>query len=168
MPNGRFTALAARRLYRLDPCTQRVTTASIPDHAYDLVVTSRGEVLVVANPSWPSPGATSGVWLVDTTPAARHREVVQLVGPSGPLVLDASENLYYAVQSATPVTIAIYDAAGRLVRPFADQVLLGQGAVSWDGKTSARIQAAAGVYFFRLAPNGTPGQEQVRRVTLVR
>jgi hypothetical protein len=69
-------------------------------NTFDVAVTRKGEVLVVANPKWPARGATSGIWLMDTA-QGKHREVIQLAGPSGPLVLDAQGNLLYALQPST-------------------------------------------------------------------
>jgi flagellar hook assembly protein FlgD len=62
--------------------------------------------------------------------------------------------------------MAIYDATGRMVRRLLNQVLSGPGMVTWDGKTASGGPAPAGIYFLRLVPSH--GQEQVRRIALVR
>ncbi|MBL9076873.1 MAG: hypothetical protein JNL08_05185 [Planctomycetes bacterium] len=52
-------------------------------NAFDAV--ARGaDLLVTANPTWPAAGAHAGVWLLG--PGRVPREILPLVGPSGPLV----------------------------------------------------------------------------------
>ncbi len=81
-------------------------------NSFDVAVTQQGDVLVVANPKWPASGAASGVWLMDLN-QGNHREVIQLSGPSGPIVFDAMGNLLYAVQ---PSSFPAPKGSVRLVR----------------------------------------------------
>jgi hypothetical protein len=57
-----------------------------------------------------------------------------------------------ASRGRVPVTLRVYDVAGRLVRTLVDEersagVL---HAVSWDGRDHAARRVASGVYFYRL------------------
>lgn len=93
-----FTDLQADLLWRHDLRSGAVRSMPVPRFAFDLARAADGSLLVVANPRWPMPGANSGVWLVDA--GGNHREIVQLVGPSGPLAFAAGGDLLYAAQSA--------------------------------------------------------------------
>lgn len=88
------------------------------------------------------------------------------LGDAAPNPFRTSTALEYSAPAATPVTIAIYDAAGRSVRQLGEEVLSGPGSVTWDGRTAAGARAPAGTYFLRLVPE--QGAEQVRRITLLR
>ena len=72
---------------------------ALPANTFDLETTLGGTVLAVANPAWPAPGAASGVHVVASgTPP---REIIRLVGPSGPLLIDRlSGDLFCAVLGA--------------------------------------------------------------------
>jgi hypothetical protein len=61
-------------------------------------------------------------------------------------------NLRFAVPSAAPVNLAVYDVSGRLVRTLVSVASHDAGvhAVSWDGRDSRGVEVAAGVYFARL------------------
>jgi hypothetical protein len=57
--------------------------------------------------------------------------------------------------AAQPVTLRIYDAAGRLVRSLLDGPLgPGHHIAVWDGRNDAAEPAASGVYFCRLTAAG--------------
>lgn len=88
----------AALLWRHDLISGAVRAQPLPHQAFDLARAGDGSLLVSANPRWPAPGAHSGVWLLDA--GGNHREIVQLLGPSGPLVFDARGDLYYGLQSA--------------------------------------------------------------------
>jgi flagellar hook assembly protein FlgD len=58
--------------------------------------------------------------------------------------------------------LAIYDAAGRLVRVLADgDQLGGVHSAVWDGRNDRGGRAAAGVYFYRLRVDGASLTRQV-------
>ncbi|MEY4674198.1 MAG: hypothetical protein RL148_1982 [Planctomycetota bacterium] len=77
-----------------------VTIQGVPN-VFDLAPAPNGTVLASANPTWPAPGANSGVWVLGTGSAPRL--LLQLQGPSGPLCLDASGNLLVAeIGTAVP------------------------------------------------------------------
>ena len=62
----------------------------------------------------------------------------------------------YSVKEAGPVTIEIYNVAGRVVRTLLDTELDAgaNGFVTWDGTTEAGERCASGVYFYRIAAPG--------------
>jgi hypothetical protein len=61
-----------------------------------------------------------------------------------------------AVGSAVPVTIRVFDVAGRLVRTLAHNAsAAGPTRYIWDGRSEAGRRLAAGVYFLRLQAGNT-------------
>jgi hypothetical protein len=93
-----YTDFQADTLWELDIATGARRASSVPRNAFDLARAPGGALLVAANPLWPAPGWRAGIWLVDR--AGGHRELIQLGGPSGPLIFDADGNLLYALQSS--------------------------------------------------------------------
>ncbi len=73
----------------------------------------------------------------------------------------------YELPQAAPVTLRIYDAAGRLVRTLLAEtpVPAGRNDVVWNGLDDAGRQAASGVYLYRLE---TPSHHGHGRMTLVK
>ncbi len=66
----------------------------------------------------------------------------------------------------TPVQLSIYDVEGRLVRSLIDAKLPpGEFEARWDGRTNGGGQAAAGVYFYRLA---TPEVTETKKMVLLK
>jgi flagellar hook assembly protein FlgD len=67
---------------------------------------------------------------------------------------------------ARPVTVAVYDVAGRLVAQLAKDVLdPGRHSITWDGTGANGRQAPAGVYWVRVTAGG---EIAAARLTLVR
>jgi hypothetical protein len=73
----------------------------------------------------------------------------------------------YELPSPARVTLAIYDAAGRLVRTLVrDRDRAGGGhAAAWDGRDDGGRLVASGAYFYRLEAGG---ETMVRRMVLLR
>jgi hypothetical protein len=81
--------------YHLDPNTGQVlATFAVPRNSFDAVSLPSGAVLCSANPLWPAGGATTGVWLA--SPGQPPRQLLALLGPSGPLALAANGDLVVA------------------------------------------------------------------------
>lgn len=81
------------RAFDLQQFTLR-TVCSGPANAFDAVALPGDRVLLSANPLWPAAGAHSGVWLA--APGLPARELLPLVGPSGPLLVDHRGDLIVA------------------------------------------------------------------------
>jgi hypothetical protein len=79
---------------------------------------------------------------------------VARVYPARPNPFNPATSIEFDVpgQGARPVSIAVYDAAGRLVRDLLEgPVESGHHAITWDGRGGRRRVLGAGVYFLRAA-----------------
>lgn len=85
----------------------------------------------------------------------------------GPNPFGATTALVYSVASpGTPVSVRIYDAAGRLVSTLVDgKETAGRHVVEWGGRDDRGYRVAAGVYFCKMSVGGT---ESVRKLVVVR
>jgi flagellar hook assembly protein FlgD len=64
-----------------------------------------------------------------------------------------------------PVTLVVYDGAGRAVRTLVDEPLAaGRYEVAWDGTTDDGRSVPSGVYFARMEAGGAP---EVQKLTLL-
>lgn len=93
-----FTNFNTSRFYRHS--LQAGLTTSFPGikNAFDVDLTRQGHILVSANPNWPSSGAETSIYALDPR-NGNHRKLIQLTGPSGPLLATPSGGLLYAIQS---------------------------------------------------------------------
>lgn len=102
IPSGRavlvFTNFNTNRCYQRDLRTNLTSSFAGIKNAFDVDVTRQGDILVTANPNWPSTGAKTGIYLLDPL-YGRHREIIRLAGPSGPLLITQNGDLLYAIQS---------------------------------------------------------------------
>jgi hypothetical protein len=73
----------------------------------------------------------------------------------------------YSVREAGPVTIEVYNVAGRVVRTLLDKELEAgaRGSVVWDGADDRGDRCASGVYFYRLV---APGFAETRRMVMLK
>jgi hypothetical protein len=70
----------------------------------------------------------------------------------------------YTVKEAGPVTIEVYNVAGKVVRTLLDTELEGgaSGFVTWDGTNDGGERCASGVYFYRInAPQFTESHKMI-------
>jgi len=85
--------------------------------------------------------------------------------PAGDAVLEQNypnpfnpgTEIRYWVSATAPVTVRIYDTAGRLVKTLVDEVQSPRPegyTVSWDATNDVGERVASGVYFYRLAQAG--------------
>ncbi len=97
-----FTNGSNQTLLAHDPVTRQTRhLGGVPANTFDLAaVPGSSTLLATANPAWPSPGARPGVWRLEPT-LGTHREIVQLVGASGPLGFAGNGDLLCATASAT-------------------------------------------------------------------
>jgi len=85
------------------------------------------------------------VSVAHTTPPLRPRLTV------APNPFGTRARIYYALDVASPVRIAVYDVSGREVRLLADGYAQpGERTLVWDGTGAAGRPVAAGTYFVRL------------------
>jgi hypothetical protein len=75
---------------------------------------------------------------------------------AAPNPFNPTTRIAYSVKEAGPVTITVYDVAGRQVRTLLDtEVEAGaNGFVVWDGTSNTGQRCASGVYFYRIAAPG--------------
>jgi flagellar hook assembly protein FlgD len=73
----------------------------------------------------------------------------------------------YSVKEAGPVTIDVYNVAGRVVRTLLDTELDAgaNGFVVWDGTNDSGERCASGVYFYRIA---APGFAASRKMVMLK
>jgi len=83
------------------------------------------------------------------------------LAPAAPNPFSATSTFEFAVPRGANAKLAIYTPSGRLVR----RLDAAAGAATWDGKSSAGIPAAPGVYFVKLEVGGESAQ---RKVVLLR
>ena len=84
-----------------------------------------------------------------------------------PNPFNPSTTISYYVPAASPVTLEIYDSAGRLVSRLLDRAMKQKGthSVEWRGLDSSGRTVSSGVYFYRL----TSGKETIsRKMVLLR
>lgn len=81
--------------FRVDQHNRQVLAQfRAPVNTFDAVSLPSGAVLCSANPRWPAGGANSGLWLA--SPGQAPRELLSLLGPSGPLALADNGDLVIA------------------------------------------------------------------------
>jgi flagellar hook assembly protein FlgD len=83
-----------------------------------------------------------------------------------PSLFGRATAINYEVGRTGPVTLAVHDASGRVVRRLQNDLRpVGSYVASWDGTDCRGLAVPAGVYFVRLDANG---EGSSRRVTLIR
>lgn len=82
--------------------------------------------------------------------------------PSNP-----TTDIRFRLAAEAPVTIEIYDLAGRRIRSLCtgERMTAGQRSVRWDGRNDAGSPVASGIYLYRVRAGGETTSD---RVTLVR
>ena len=92
------------------------------------------------------------------------------LGRAAPNPTRAGSSVRASLEAPCSVRLAVFDAAGRLVRRLFDGPRdAGEFAQSWDGTDDAGRAVAPGVYFYQLDARGADGKTALRtsRVTLV-
>ena len=99
------------------------------------------------------------------TPAGT--EISGILGSAVPNPFVESTQLRFRVAERSPVSLKVYDMAGRLVRALLNSTPLevGEHVVRWDGRADDGQRSAPGVYFYRL---DLAGREQTRRAILLK
>jgi len=97
-------------------------------------------------------------------------DVVRLVNglkQNYPNPFNPRTTISFSVARSGPVSLKVYDIAGRVVRTFHSGEVLAPGAheAVWAGRNDQGGGVAAGVYLYRLE---TPGFQSVKRMTLIK
>ncbi len=91
---------------------------------------------------------------------------VALLEQPSPNPVDRAATIRYGLRDEAPVSVALYDVSGKLVRTLVNSVVpSGDHQVSWDGTDRLGRPLAGGVYMCRL---DTPGASASTRVVVVR
>jgi flagellar hook assembly protein FlgD len=87
--------------------------------------------------------------------------------PASPNPFQARTALVYDLPRSMQVTLAIYDASGRVVRSLVSGALqaAGRHTFEWDGRDNTGAVTATGLYFSRLQVDG---RSDVKRVVRIR
>jgi hypothetical protein len=99
------------------------------------------------------PGCSSGaITAVATAPGVSGTRLEQ----NAPNPFNPTTRIGFTVPAGGPVTLTIYDVAGRLVTTLVDRDLpAGRHGVSWHGTDDQGRRVATGVYFYQLRSGGT-------------
>jgi len=103
----------------------------------------------------------------DPADAQQPAELVDAVlERNAPNPMASTTALRFRLSNSSDAHLAIYDAAGRLVRTLVDGPLSsGSHQIDWDGRDATGHEVEAGVYFYRLEANAFV---QSRRLLVVR
>lgn len=125
--------------------------AGIHDAANDRMVVFGGYDGVVKNDVWALNDLSDTATGVGRSPAP-----AAVLHPNVPNPFNPSTTISYELPAATPVSLRIYDVAGRLVRTLAGGVApAGAHTRQWDGRDDRGAAVASGVYILRLEAGGT-------------
>jgi len=132
--------------------------------------------------NWQSAAATAGY----ATPTQRNSQAImpsvegrteaqtfslspKTISPDGDGFADFLQVNYVVDQAGYTASIHIYDAAGRLLKKLAQNVLLGtKGSFTWDGTMADGHKAPIGIYVVWLEYfSGTGGKGQQKEVVVV-
>lgn len=93
--------------------------------------------------------------------------VAQALLPANhPNPFNPQTTISFTLPETCRVEVAIYDAAGRLVKTLVQGHLAsGPHSLIWDGRTNGGTRAACGVYFCRLS---TPPGAELSRMVMIR
>jgi hypothetical protein len=72
----------------------------------------------------------------------------------------------YSVESASPVSVRVYDVLGRLIRAFDEAAEAGRRAWSWDGRDDSGRLVPSGIYFVRFHSESRRETAKVVKVAL--
>ncbi len=114
----------------------------------------------IGNESQPGiPSHVSAIPLPESTAGNLLAEAV-------PNPFNPTTRLDFEIARSGPVSLKVYDPAGRLVATLLDETLsAGPHHVTWDGRDSSGRLAAAGIYLYRLEAGDF---SDTRRMTLIR
>jgi photosystem II stability/assembly factor-like uncharacterized protein len=111
--------------------------------------------------------------LVETDVAPGIREVPSAfaLDQNFPNPFNPSTRISYTIPERSVVTLRIFDILGQEIRSLVNEVKgAGTFDAQWDGKSSSGLQAASGVYFYRLDATSVSGavQSDLKRMILLK
>src|SRR5688500_9836542 len=115
----------------------------------------------------------SGLQIVPAQCTAITAVALAAAAPAPHIFLSAWPNpfrgtasLVFEVSTEGTVEFAVYDVAGRHVRPFARSLVQpGRHITTWDGRNESGQPVTSGTYFVRLSG---PGESVTQRLTVLR
>ena len=120
-------------------------------------------------------GDTRGLWeitLPKNIATAVEEEAVAVLPTNAVLMqnypnpFNPNTTIEYQVDAFVAVEVAIFDALGQKVRTLiAAEQAPGLYRLQWDGRTDMGLEAASGVYMYRLTAGS---QRETRRLTLIK
>ena len=110
------------------------------------------------------PASTPGTVVSGVKPAGRTPALLFMAGPNP---TSSESRLGITLDQGGPVSLAIYDVRGALVRRLVNNERWASGTrvASWDLRSEAGTSVSSGVYFAKLE---APGTVLTRRLTIVR
>ena len=105
------------------------------------------------------------------TPTADPTDVVDggfrnMLSHASPNPFNPVTKIAYSIREAGPVTIEVYNVAGRVVRTLLNNELdAGSGYVMWNGTNDSGEKCASGVYFYRIQ---APGFEASNKMVMLK
>jgi hypothetical protein len=135
--------------------TLSIASACAADTGYYDVVLTNGGIVEPSHAAHVTLTGTSGV--APSPPPGSG--LLALAAPS-PNPSTGTTSFRFSAGRPLMATAAIYDAAGRLVRPLESRMIAGSGAFTWDGRAASGATVPAGIYFLRVRAEGV---SEVRR-----
>jgi pimeloyl-ACP methyl ester carboxylesterase len=115
------------------------------------IISATLSILTTGSMSTISPSALAEESIAAERRPARTAEAPEFAAKAFPNPASRNVTVQFAVPWAAPVSLRLYDPAGRLVRVLVDQWMpAGEKSVVWDRVTDAGRTAGAGVYFYEL------------------
>src|SRR5262245_37188664 len=151
-------------VYFDDESLQALDDDSLPLSPPDLDIWSDSHALGMLGAVW-------GIYANIISTQSGHPTAVQQSAPGLPLVRNhpnpfSSSTLLHWQFADSPVTVRVFDVAGRLVRTLVDasQLSSSEGTVVWTGTDAAGRPLASGIYFLRVS---TPSATVTRKLVLL-
>ena len=147
-PSGTLTFSAAEDFDRVV-----VTYDADPPICQDFIRTYMVDNLIVVVPAGP-------------TAVAEHGTGIPLASVASPNPFGAETTIRFGVRRPGPISVAVYDPSGRLVRTLASEARAeaGSRSVRWDGRDDSGRRLASGVYLCRIAAGGETASQRLMLV----
>jgi subtilisin family serine protease len=134
-----------------------VDVGTVLDREWFRVAVDYDAVAATRSPGSPPPGSDP------TSATSKIAPLLTVLGATPNPARPETAIRFALGGSGGPVTVAIYDVAGRLVRRLASGPLVpGVHALAWDGRNDAGNPVGAGLYVYRItAPGGAASRKLI-------